>query len=156
MHPEVERRARAGLPRLRLPWAAMTAAVLLLAGLGISLAGLDLPRDEPAPPVAIAIVAAGVACGAAVVALDRRILAPSRFAARVGHPDVDHVLRHLLAAHLVLWSSAEVPAILGFASLLAGGGLRGHLLLCGVSLGTMAWLMPTWARIAARVEAVVK
>ena len=73
-------------------------------------------------------------------------------------PVPDHALvqRHLLAGHLVLWSFAEVPALFGFAQLLLDGALGTHLALCAVSLAILALLMPTRARIATRMEAVLR
>lgn len=149
------RRAFASRAGLLLPWGAMLLSSLALAGLG----RLAVPAGDPpasTPALASAVAALGVALVAAVLALDRWLLAPGRLAQRIGVPDRSLAKRHLIAAHLALWSLAELPAILGFAHLLLGGTLRTHLALCAVSLGLLALLMPTGQRIGARLDAVMR
>jgi hypothetical protein len=148
--PEVERQVLAGRARFLLPWAGALAAALGLAALGAAIAQLA-PSPAGADALLPAVAAAsGAVVGVAVLLLERRLLEPSRLAARLPAPDVDLALRHILAGHLVLWSLAAVPALLGFAQLLLGGPLRTHLLLCGVSVGTLAYLMPARARLEER------
>ena len=157
MHPELDRRVRAELPRLRLFWAAMLAASLACAGLGVLASPVSSPLGEAsAPPAAVAVAALGLVSAAAVLLLDRAILAPGQVAARVPIPDPGLALRYLLAGHLALWSLAALPAILGLAHLLLGGPLRTSLALCAVSLGIFALLAPTRTRIATRLAAVVR
>jgi hypothetical protein len=143
-------RARAGL---LLPWAAMLLSGLALAGLGrLAVPAGGSATGGPAPALASSVAALGALCVVAVLALDRALLAPERVAQRVLVPDRSLAERYLTAAHLTLWSLAELPAILGFAHLLLGGTLRVHLALCGLSLGLLALLMPTAKRIGARLE----
>jgi hypothetical protein len=157
VHPELKRRVRAALPRLRLWWAAMLAASLACAGLGVLASPVLTPWGEaPGPPAAVAVAVLGVLSAAAVLLLDRALLAPGQVAARVPHPDPDLALRYLLAAHLALWSLATLPAILGFAHLLLGGSLRTNQALCALSLGTLALLAPMQGRIATRVGAAIR
>jgi hypothetical protein len=137
------------------PWAAMLASTLALAALG----RLAVPHEAPAaagatPAAALAVASLGALCAVLVLVLDRVLLGPKQLAARVGVPDRALAGRYLLAAHLALWALAGVPAILGFAQLLLGGPLRLHYALCALSLGLFALLMPTRARIRARLDAV--
>jgi hypothetical protein len=148
---------RAALPRLRLFWAAMLAAILGCAGLGVLASPVPSPPVEATtPPAAVVVAALGALCAAAVVLLDRAILAPGQVAARVPLPDPDLALRYLLAGHLALWSLAGLPAIFGFANLLLGGPRRTLLALCAISLGILALLAPTERRIRTRVETALK
>jgi hypothetical protein len=106
--------------------------------------------------LALAIAALGVLCALATIVIDRKIITPERMAALIPAFDYALVHRHLLAGHLVLWSLAELSALLGFAQLFLDGALHTHLALCAASLTTLAVLMPTRARIAARVAAVLR
>jgi L-asparagine transporter-like permease len=140
--------------RFLVPWAGLVASTILLAG-----ATFGLPQREETAPVsagAAALALLGALAGVAVVLLDRQLLGPRRFAEQVGGADASHAVRHLLLAHLVLWSLAEIPAILGLAQVLLDGNPRWHLALCGISLGILAYLMPTRARVNARLEAVLR
>lgn len=150
----VEERVRIALPRFRLFWAGSCLAVLGLVALGSRAAAGRTPAGEACTVASALLAAAGVACGIAVLLLDARVLSPARVAA-ASPPEPSAVLRVLLAGHLALWSISVVPAILGLAQLAAGGSLRTHLLLGGISLGALAFLMPTRARIAARVGAAL-
>jgi hypothetical protein len=150
LHPAIERSLRRALPRFLVPWCAMLAAVLVLAGLGAS-----LPAPVATAAASWPLLAAAVACAAFILVLERRLLAPAAFAARVPRHDVEHALRHLLATHLVLWSLVAVIPLLGFAQLLLGGQPSLHLLLCGIAVAVLARLMPTAARLAARIAPVV-
>ena len=129
----------------------MLAASFVWAGLGILASPVEAPSGAAtATPITATITAAGI------IWLDRAILTPARLAGLVVIPDSALARRHLLAAHLALWSLAQVPALLGFAQLFLDGALRTHLMLCAVSLALLALLMPTRARIAARLEAVLR
>lgn len=150
LHPAIERSIRGARTRFFIPWAAMVVAVLVLAGLGAT-----VPGGAGAAAVPWALVAAATACAAVMLALDRRLLAPAAFASRVPAHDVELALRHLLAAHLVLWSLVAVLPLLGFAQLFLGGRPAFHLLLCGMALVILARLMPTYGRLAARIAPVV-
>lgn len=145
----------AGLHRFRLPWLGACVASLALAALGMALSGESAPAEAALPPPAKALAGLGLICSGTVPFLRRRVLTPARIAAALPSPDSELALRHLLAGSLVLWTIAEVPAILGFAQILVGGNARTHLLLCGVSMGILAWLMPVRAKIAAQSAAVV-
>jgi len=145
------------LPPLRGCWAFMLAAALAWAGLGLFAAPAGTPSGAPAAtPVTVAIAALGVLCAVAAIWLDRAILSPGRMAGLVPLPDLTLAQRHQLAGHLALWSIAELPALFGFAQLLLDGSLGTHLALCAVSLAILALLMPTRARITARLEAVLR
>lgn len=149
--------ARRALPSragLLVPWSAMLLSSLGLAGLG----RLAVPAGDPAtatPALASVVAALALIPVAAVLALDRLLLAPRRVAQRVALPDRTLAQRYLAAAHLALWALAELPAILGFAHLLLGGALSTHLALCAVSLALLAYLMPTGRRISGALDAVV-
>lgn len=156
MRPETGPRVRF-LPRLRLFWTAALGASLAFAGLGVLASPVVSPAGAASvPPLAAAIAALGVLCGAATLALDRAILSPGRVAARIPFPDSALAQRYLLAGHLALWSLALLPAMLGFAQLLFDGQLATHLALCAVSAGILALLMPSRSRISARVAAVLR
>ena len=135
----------------------MLAASFVWAGLGILASPVEAPSGAAtATPITATITALGFLCAAGIIWLDRAILTPARLAGLVVIPDSALARRHLLAAHLALWSLAQVPALLGFAQLFLDGALRTHLMLCAVSLALLALLMPTRARIAARLEAVLR
>ncbi len=134
----------------------MLAASLAWVGLGVFASPVVSPATTlAATPIALAIAALGALCAVAAIWLDRAILTPERIASVVAIPDLSFAQRHLLAGHLALWSIAELPAVLGFAQLLLDGTLATHLALCAASLTVLALLMPTRARIAARLEAVL-
>lgn len=156
MRPEIERAVRAELGRFLIPWGAMALSVLLIAGMGVFLAG-DLAAIETsgggAADTAVAVLAACLAAAAPVI--DRALHDPARFASRVRVPDPQIALRYLLGGHLIVWSLAETPAILGLVQLVLGGSLPRHLLLCGAALGDLAILMPTRRRLGVRVGAAL-
>lgn len=157
MPPEADRQVRLALPRLRLFWGAMLMASLGFAGLGVLASPVvSAPGAGGSPPLALALAAIGVLCGAAALLLDRVILAPKQVSARFPFPDAVLAQRYLLAGHLALWSLAQLPAILGFTQLLFDGCLRTHLALCAVSLSILALQMPTRARISTRLEAALR
>jgi hypothetical protein len=150
---EVERLVDAQLSRLRLAWGATVVGVVFFTVLGASLAGpgaLGAPGSRGAAPGVVA--ACGIVVSLAVIVLDRRLHAPGKVAARARHPLPEHVLRHLAVSHLVLWSLAEVPAILGLVQLVLGGSLRTLLLLGGTGLGVLVYLMPTRGRITGLLD----
>ena len=155
MSSALERHVRSLLTPLRCCWAFMLAAALAWAGLGLFAAPAGTPSGAPTPFTA-AIAALGVLCAAAAVWIDRAVLTPGRIAGLVPLPDLALARRHLLAGHLALWSIAELPALFGFAQLLLDGPLGTHLALCAVSLAILALLMPTRARVTARLEAVLR
>ena len=135
----------------------MLVASLALAGLGVLASPVVSPWDiTTARPITATIASLGVLCAAATIWLDRAFLAPGRIAILVPIPDHALARRHLLAGHLALWSLAELPALFGFAQLLLDGALGTHLALCAVSLAILTLLMPTRARITARMEAVLR
>lgn len=157
MRPDIERQLRSALRPLRVSWAFMVAASLGWAGLGVLASPVVSPSGTTtATPLTTALAVLGVICALATLWIDRAVITAKRMAALI--PDPDHALlqRHLLAGHLVLWSLAVLPALFGFAQLLLDGDLRIHLALCAVSLGVLALLMPTQARITARVAAVLR
>ena len=157
MRPDIERHVRLVLPSLRSFWSLMIAASVALAGLGVLASPVaSLSGTTTATPVTAATTVFGVLCAAATIWLDRAILTPGRIASAMPIPDHTLAQRHLLAGHLALWSLAEVPALLGFAQLLLDGALGTHLALCAVSLTVLALLMPTRARIAARMTAALR
>jgi hypothetical protein len=138
-------------------WAAMLVATLAFAAMGSFAAPAGTPADAGGPkPAATAVAALGLICALTPLPLDRVILAPAKIAARIPLPDLALTLRHLLAGHLALWSLAELPAILGLSQLMLGGALPAHLALCALALANLGLLMPTQARIGARVDAVMK
>ena len=156
MHPDSERRVQAALPPLRVSWSLMLAASLGWAWLGAIASPAGSPPDATAtPPFTMALAALGALCALATLWIDRAIITPERMAALMPVPDHALAQRHLLAGHLALWSLAVLPALFGFAQLLLGGALATHLALCAASLAILALLMPTRARIAARLEAVL-
>ena len=159
MRPEAERCVQHALPRLRLFWGATLGAGLACAGLGALASPVfsaSAGGETASPPAATAIATLGLLCGAATLALDRALLSPGRIAARVPAPDGALAERYLLVGHLALWSLALLPGLLGFAQLLLDGRLGTHLALCGVSLAALAVLMPSRARIGARVAAALR
>ena len=158
MRPEAEVRVRSALPRLRLFWAAALGATLACAGLGALAApavSAAAAGETATPPAAVAIATLGALCAAATLALDRALLSPGRIAARLPAPDSALAERYLLVGHLALWSLALLPALLGFAQLLLDGRLGTHLALCGVSLAVLAVLLPSRARVGARIAAAL-
>ena len=156
MHPDVEISTRAALPPLRISWSLMVAASLAWAGLGMFAAPVVAAPETPAAaPWTMVLAALGVLSAVAAFVIDRAVITPQRLAAVIPVPDQALIRRHLLAGHLVLWSFAQLPALFGFAQLLLDGSLALHLALCALSLATLALLMPTRARIAARVAAVL-
>lgn len=157
MSQATERQVRSALPLLRLCWSLLLAAVLALAGLGGLAAPAAAPQDgASAGPLGAAAVVLGLTCALATLWLDRRILAPHRIALLLQVPDLALARRHLLAGHLALWALAAVPALLGFAQLLLDGRLAAHLALCAVSLAVLALLLPTRARVGARLGAAAR
>lgn len=156
MHAEIERRVRSAIIRFRLPWAAMVLSSLVFAALGLWVSDTGVVMETGVSPMSLPVIIVAAGSGALVFFLDRKLLAPRAIAARVPPNDIELALRHLLAGHLVLWSLAVVSPILGFAQLLLGGRPAAHLLLCGASVGILAYLMPTWSRIAARIEAILR
>ena len=157
MREDRERGVRSALAPLRACWSLMLAASLAWAGLGLLASPVVARPDAAHPtPATAALFALGVASAAVTLWIDRAIITPARMAALLPVPDQTLLRRHLLAGHLALWSLATLPALFGFALLLLDGGLAAHLLLCAVSLATLALLMPTRGRIAARVAAVLR
>ena len=157
MRADVERHVQSALSPLRASWSFMIAASLAWAGLGLLASPVVAPPDAaPAPASTLALAALGVASAVATIWVDRAIVTPERMAALIPVPDHALARRHLLAGHLALWSLAELPALFGFAQLLLDGSLATHLMLCAVSLTTLAVLMPTRARVAARMAAVLR
>lgn len=157
MRPDTERHVQAALPPLRVSWTFMLAASLAWAALGLFASPVVSPADSPAAaPWTKVLVALGVLSAGVTLLIDRAVITPKRMAAIITVPDLALIQRHLLAGHLVLWSFAQLPALFGFAQLLLDGSLGAHLALCAVSLAILALLMPTRARIAARMEAVLR
>lgn len=155
MHPDIERHVLSALPPLRVSWSLMLVASLAWAGLGLFASPVLAPSDTAtATPWPLLLAALGMLCALATLGIDRWVITPARMAALIPVFDYALVQRHLLAGHLVLWSLAELPALLGFAQLFLDGALGTHLALCATSLVLLALLMPTRARIAARMEAV--
>lgn len=153
----LERHASSALAPLRICWSLMLAASVAWAGLGLLASpAVSLSDTAIATPLSLALAALGVFCAAATLWLDRTVLTPGRIAARLPIPDQALARRHLLAGHLALWSLAVLPAILGFAQLLLDGPLAIHLALCAVSLLILVLLMPTRARVAARLAAALR
>ena len=135
----------------------MLAASLAWAGLGLFASPVVSPSDAPAAtPWTMVARRSRRAQRRQHALIDRAVITPTRMAALIPVPDHALVQRHLLAGHLVLWSFAELPALFGFAQLLLDGALGTHLALCAVSLAILALLMPTRARISARMEAVLR
>jgi hypothetical protein len=135
----------------------MLAVSIGWAGLGLLASPVVAPLDaRPATPWTTVLAALGVLSAVVTIVIDRAVITPRRMAALLPVFDQALVQRHLLAGHLVLWSFAELPALFGFAQLFLDGALRTHLALCAISLAILAVLMPTRARIAARLEAVVR
>ncbi len=156
MHPDLERHVRSALPSLRVSWYLMLVASLAWAGLGLFAAPAGLASDPiTARKLTVVLATLGALCAVATLWIDRAVITTERMVAVIPVFDYALVQRHLLAGHLVLWSFAELPALFGFAQLLLDGSLGMHLALCAVSLATLAILMPTRARIAARMEAVL-
>jgi hypothetical protein len=157
MHPDMERYVQSALPSLRVSWSLMLAACLAWAGLGLFAAPAGLTSDPTtSQKLTVVLTTLGALCAVATLWIDRAIITPERMAALIPVPEQALVQRHLLAGHLVLWSFAVLPALFGFAQLLFDGALGTHLALCAVSLVTLALLMPTRTRIAARLEAVLR
>jgi len=153
VHREIARLLDERLRRLQLAWGATVLGVLAFAALGAWLSwGQGFGPPGPRSGRAAVVAGFGLALALGVIALDRRFHASGRLAARAGHPLPEHVLRPLTVSHLVLWSLAEVPAILGLVQLALGGSLRTLLLLCGVTLGVLAFLMPSRGRVLGLVE----
>lgn len=157
MHPDIEQRVQSSLPPLRVSWSFMLAASLAWTGLGLFASPVLSPSDTAAaPPWALVLAALGVLCALATLVIDRWVITPARMAALIPVFDYALVQRHLFAGHLVLWSLAELPALFGFAQLFLDGPLSTHLALCATSLVLLALLMPTRARITARMAAVAR
>jgi len=134
----------------------MLAASLAFVGLGVLAAPVAAASANAALSLLTAALSVlGILCAGTTIWLDRALLAPARLAGLVTIPDGELAKRHLLAAHLALWSLAVLPALLGFAQLLLDGTLAAHLRLCALSLATLAVLMPTQKRIGARLEAML-
>jgi len=134
----------------------MLAASIAWAGLGLFASPVFSLSDTPAgTPLTMLLTALGVISAVATLWIDRALITPKRMAALIPIPDHALAQRHLLAGHLVLWSFAVLPALFGFAQLLLDGALGTHLALCAVSLAILALLMPTRARITARMAAVL-
>lgn len=157
MHPDIERDVQSALTPLRVSWSFMLAASLAWAALGLFASPVVSPPTSPtAAPWTTVLTTLGVLSAGVTLLIDRAIITPRRMAALITVPDLALVQRHLLAGHLVLWSFAQLPAMFGFAQLLLDGSLGAHLALCAVSLAILALLMPTRARIGARLEAVIR
>lgn len=157
MHPDIGREVRAALTPLRVCWSFMLAASLAWAALGWFASPVLAPSDtRGATPLTMVLTALGVLSAVATVWVERAVVTPERLAAIMPIPDPALVQRHLLAGQLILWSFAELPALLGFAQLLFDGALETHLALCSVSLALLATLMPTRARITTRLAAVLR
>jgi hypothetical protein len=157
MRPEIERHLRASLRPLRVSWAIMLAVSLAWAGLGaFASAAVSLSDATALTPLTKGLAALGVLCAVATLWIDRSVITPERMAAVIPVPDLALAQRHILGGHLVLWSLAVLPGILGLAQLLLDGPLWLHLALCALSLGVLALLMPTRARIATRLKAVLR
>lgn len=156
MRPEIERRVRSELVWFRLPWSAMVLATLVFAAFGLLVPEAPATPESRVSPLTTFLIIAAAGNGALIFVLDRKLLAPQAMATRVPRHDVEFARRYLLAGHLVLWSLAEILPILGFAQLLLGGRSGIHLLLCGLSVGILAYLMPTSARIAARIAPILR
>lgn len=157
MHPDIERYVRSALPPLRVSWSLMLVASLAWAALGMFAAPAGLtPDPTTARKLTVVLATVGALCGVATLWVDRAVITADRMAALIPVFDYPLVQRHLLAGHLVLWSLAQLPALFGFAQLLLDGSLAMHLALCAVSLATLALLMPTRARVTARIGAVLR
>lgn len=156
MRADVGRQVESALRPLRVSWSLMLAASLAWAGLGLYASPVVSPPDAPAMATSTkALALLGAISVVVTFWIDRKVITARRMADLIAVPDHALVLRHLLAGHLVLWSFAEVPALFGFAQLLLDGSLGVHLALCAASLTLLALLMPTRARIAARMETVL-
>jgi len=157
VHPDLGRAVESALPPLRVSWSLMLAASLAWAALGLFASPVLSPLATPAAtPWTTALTALGVLSAVATIWIDRAVITPGRMAAIIAVPDQTLVQRHLLAGQLILWSFAELPALFGFAQLLLDGALGTHLALCAASLAILAILMPTRARITARMAAVLR
>jgi len=157
MNPDTERYVQSALPPLRISWFFMVFASLAWAALGMFASPAGLTSDPTtARKLTVALATLGALCAVVTLWIDRAVITTERLAALIPVFDFALVQRHLLAGHLVLWSLAQLPALFGFAQLLLDGSLEIHLALCAFSLATLALLMPSRARIAARLEAVLR
>jgi hypothetical protein len=157
MHPDIEQHVQSALSPLRVSWSLMLAASFAWAALGLFASPVVSLSDTPAAtPWTTVLIVLGVLSAGVTLLIDRAVITPKRMAAVITIPDQALIQRHLLAGHLVLWSFAQLPALFGFAQLLLDGLLGAHLALCAVSLAVLALLMPTRARIRARMEAVLR
>lgn len=157
MYPDFERHVQKALPPLRYSWALMVATSLAWAGMGLIASPVVALSDTGAAPTVTKVLAVlGVLCALATLLVDRAVITPRRMAALIPVPDHALLQRHLLGGHLVLWTLALLPAVFGFAQLLLAGTLVAHLALCALSLIVLALLLPTRARVAARMEAVLR
>ncbi|MHB8834364.1 MAG: hypothetical protein ACYC9Y_01435 [Candidatus Methylomirabilia bacterium] len=157
MNLDTGRYVESALPPLRISWYFMVFASLAWAGLGMFASPAGLTSDPTtARKLTVVLATIGALCAVAALWIDRAVITTERMAALIPVFDYALVQRHLLAGHLVLWSLAQLPALFGFAQLLLDGSLGMHLALCAVSLATLAILMPTRARITARMTAVLR
>lgn len=156
MRPEFEHHVDTTLTALRVSWSLMLVASFAWAALGLFASPLVSSADAPGTARSTIVLAVlGFGSALATLWVDRAVITAKKMAALIPVPDAALVRRHLLAGHLVLWSFAELPALFGFAQLLLDGSLAVHLALCAASLAVLAVLMPTRARITARMEAVL-
>lgn len=157
MRPDLQHAVRAALSPLRSCWSFMLAASLAWAALGWFASPVLAPSAAPpATPWTTALTVLGALSAVATLWIDRTVITPERMAALIPVPDPALAQRHLLAGHLILWSSAELPALFGFSQLLLDGALGTHLALCALSLTILAILMPTHKRVATRLAAVLR
>jgi hypothetical protein len=157
MHPDFERHVESALSPLRYSWALMVATSLAWAGMGlIASPVVSLSHAGGVSMLTRVLASLGLFCALATIWVDRAVITPKRMAALITVPDLALLRRHLLGGHLVLWSLALLPTVFGFAQLLLDGSLGIHLTLCAASLATLALLMPTRARVTARMEAVLR
>jgi hypothetical protein len=147
MDGDIERRIAAGHRRFLLPWLGTVLAVIVLAALGYGLAAGNAASGAPLPALPKMMTAAGFVWCGLVLFIRQQVLAPLGMAARLPAPDPEALMRHLFAGHLVLWSAAVVPAIVGIAQILAGGDARLHLLLCAASIMVLGYLLPARSKL---------
>jgi len=143
----VDRRIADSRRRFFIPWLGTVLAVVVLAALGYGLAAGIVAPGATLPALPKMMAAAGFVWCGLVLFIRRQVLAPLGMAARLPAPDPEALLRHLFAGHLVLWSAAVVPAIIGIAQILAGGDARMHLLLCSAALMVLGYLLPSRSKL---------